>query len=392
MNRTVRARPSRDGDPAAPRPVSRTAIIGAIVRKDLTEFSRDRLWMILTPLTLVLFVTLFWLLPATVDESITVGVAPASLALILERLGELGEGTEGLRIVPFESDEALGAAVASGQSVTVDGAEERVAIGLSFPEGFALRMALGQTTTVRVYSSADVPIELRAAMTSAVREMAYTISGASLPVTLPEQEQIVLGVDRAGAQVPMRERMRPMLAFFVLLVESLALASLIASEVGSRTVTAVLVTPARVTDVVLAKGVTGTLLAFGQAVLLLLVTRSFDGNAPVLLAAVLLGAVLMAGVALLTGSAGRDFMTTLFLGVLFLVPLMVPAFTLLFPGSASAWVQALPSYGIVQAMVGAASYGQGFAELAGHFATAALWTVAVFALGWLTLSRKVATL
>jgi ABC-2 type transport system permease protein len=229
-------------------------------------------------------------------------------------------------------------------------------------------------------------------MTSAVREMAYTISGASLPVTLPEQEQIVLGVDRAGAQVPMRERMRPMLAFFVLLVESLALASLIASEVGSRTVTAVLVTPARVADVVLAKGVTGTLLAFGQAVLLLLVTRSFDGNAPVLLAAVLLGAVLMAGVALLTGSAGRDFMTTLFLGVLFLVPLMVPAFTLLFPGSASAWVQALPSYGIVQAMVGAASYGQGFAELAGHFATAALWTVAVFALGWLTLSRKVATL
>lgn len=392
MNRTVRARPSRGGDPSAPRPVSRTGIIGAIVRKDLTEFSRDRLWMILTPLTLVLFVTLFWLLPATVDESITVGVAPASLALILERLGELGEGTEGLRIVPFESDEALGAAVASGQGVAVDGDEERVAIGLSFPEGFALRMALGQATTVRVYTGADVPIELRSAMTSAVREMAYAISGASLPVTLPEQEQIVLGVDRAGAQLPMRERMRPMLAFFVLLVESLALASLIASEVSSRTVTAVLVTPARVADVVLAKGVTGTLLAFGQAVLLLLVTRSFDQNAHVLLAAVLLGAVLMAGVALLTGSAGRDFMTTLFLGVLFLVPLMVPAFTLLFPGSASAWVQALPSYGIVQAIVGAASYGQGFAELAGHFATAALWTVAVFALGWLTLSRKVATL
>jgi ABC-2 type transport system permease protein len=392
MNDTARMRPARRGDPRAPRPVSRAAIVGAIVRKDLTEFSRDRLWMILTPLTLILFVTLFWLLPATLEESITVGVAPASLAHVLERLGDVGEGTEGLRIVPFESDEALGAAVASGRPVPVEGGEERVAVGLSFPEGFALRMALGQPTTVRVHTGADVPVELRSAMTSAVREMAYAISGAALPVTLPDQERIVLGVDRAGEQVPMRERVRPMLAFFVLLVESLALASLVASEVSSRTVTALLVTPARVADVVLAKGVTGTLLAFSQAVLLLLVTRSFDANAPVLLAAVLLGAVLMAGVALLTGAAGRDFMGTLFLGVLFLVPLMVPAFTLLFPGSASAWVQALPSYGIVQAMVGATSYGQGFADLAGHFATAALWTAAVFALGWLALSRKVATL
>jgi ABC-2 type transport system permease protein len=245
---------------------------------------------------------------------------------------------------------------------------------------------------VSVYLDADVPVELRSAMTSAVREMAYAISGATLPVTLPDQEQIVLGVDRAGEQVPMRERVRPMLAFFVLLVESLALASLLASEIASRTLTAVVATPARVADVVLAKGLTGTLLAFGQAVVLLLVTRSFDQNAHVLLAAVLLGAVLMAGVALLAGSAGRDFMSTLFLGVLFLVPLMVPAFSLLFPGTASAWVQALPSYGIVQAMVGAASYGQGFAELSGHFLTATLWTVAVFALGWLALSRKVATL
>jgi ABC-2 type transport system permease protein len=223
-----------------------------------------------------------------------------------------------------------------------------------------------------------------------VREIAFSVSGATLPVTLPDQEEVVLGVDRAGAQVPLRERMRPMLAFFVLLTESLALASLLATEVGSRTVSALLVTPARVSDVIAAKATTGTVLAFSQAFLLLLVTRSLDQNAAVVLTAVLLGALLMAGVALLAGAAGRDFMGTLFLGMLFLIPLMVPAFSLLFPGSASGFVQALPSYGIVQALVGASTFGQGFGDLAGHFVTGTAWALGVLALGWLVLARRVA--
>lgn len=372
--------------------VSRFAIVLAIVVKDLLEFSRDRLWMILTPFALVMFAVVFWLLPATVDETITVGVAPESLALVLERLGAAGDrSAEGLRVLPFESEEALAEAVASRARVPIDAGEERVAIGLSFPEGFGLAMALGRPTTVRVYLDAGVPDEVRSAMTSAVREIAFSVSGAALPVTMPDQEEIVLGVDRAGAQVPMREQMRPLLALFVLLTESLALASLLATEIGSRTVSALLVTPARVSDVIAAKATTGTVLAFSQAFLLLLVTRSLDQNAAVVLTAVLLGAVLMAGVALLAGAAGRDFMGTLFLGMLFLIPLMVPAFSLLFPGSASGFVQALPSYGIVQALVGATTFGQGFGDLSGHFLTGTAWALAVLALGWLVLARRVAT-
>ena len=52
----------------------RAAIIRAIVVKDLREFSRDRLWMVLTPLMLVFYVGILWLLPSTVDETINVGI------------------------------------------------------------------------------------------------------------------------------------------------------------------------------------------------------------------------------------------------------------------------------------------------------------------------------
>lgn len=364
---------------------TRAAIVAAIVRKDLLEFSRDRLWMALTTVALALFALVFWLMPDRVDETIRVGVAPASLAGTLRQLA-LDDDQVGLDVIGFETEDALRAAV------TGEGdAGRSVQVGLALPEAFALRVATRQDVTVRVYVEASVPTEVRGAMTSAVRELAFVLSGAALPVTLEGGDVVVLGDDRAGDQLPLRERMRPLLVFFVLITESLALASLISAEVASRTVSAIVVTPARVADLLTAKGLTGALLAFGQALLLLLITRSLVGDVATLLLAVLLGAVLVSGIALLTGSTGRDFMGTLFVGVAFLIPLMIPAIALLFPGSASVWVQALPSYGVLQALVGASSYGRGVVELAPHLASGAAWAVAVFALGWWALARKVAT-
>ena len=362
----------------------RAAIIVAIVRKDLVEFSRDRLWVMLTALALAMFAAIFWLMPDRVDETIRVGVTPASLAATLDRLALEG-GEAGLHVVGFESEAALRDAVAGEGD---PGA--RVIAGLALPEAFALRVATRQDVTVRVFLGADVPTEVRGAMTSAVRELAFALTGAGLPFDLEGGDVIVLGEDRAGDQVPLRERLRPLLVFFVLITESLALASLLSAEVAAKTLSAIVVTPARVSDLLLAKGLTGTVLAFSQALLLLVITRSLVGDVPALLLATLLGAVLVAGIALLTGATGRDFMGTLFMGMLFLVPLMIPAFALLFPGSASAWVQVLPSYGVLQALVGASSYGQGVLELAPHLAAAAAWAAAVFAFGWWALARKVA--
>ena len=48
-----------------------------------------------------------------------------------------------------------------------------------------------------------------------------------LPVSQPEQELIVVGEDRVGAQISPQERMTPLIAVLVLLVESMALAGLV---------------------------------------------------------------------------------------------------------------------------------------------------------------------
>ena len=72
--------------------MSRLGAIAAIARKDLTEFTRDRLWMILSPLALVLLAVVFWLLPAQDDRTVVVGVAPGALATALDLAARTGVG------------------------------------------------------------------------------------------------------------------------------------------------------------------------------------------------------------------------------------------------------------------------------------------------------------
>ena len=372
----------------------RAAVVRAIVAKDLREFSRDRLWMVLTPLMLVFYVGLLWLLPNTVEESINVGVYARGLT------GQFAEAFDsdavsaetGLRVVPFDSPEALEAAVVDGTEVEVEGGTHSVEIGMVFPDDLAPSLAAGEPATVSIYVDAAVPAEVQTAMSAFVREATYAMAGVELPVSQPQEELIVVGEDRVGAQITPQDRMTPLIAVMVLLVESMALAGLVAVEIQSRTAKAVVTSPASVGDLLTAKGLTGTVLAFSQAGLVLLLVGAF-GPEPLLLAlALLIGSVMTAGFGMLAGSAGRDFMTTIFISMVFIIPMAVPAISALFPGAASAWVQVLPTYGFIETIVGVTAYGESWADVTGFLLMSAVWCVVIFAAGWFILRRRVEAL
>lgn len=356
-----------------------TTAIGAIVAKDVKAFIRDRFYFFMTILGLVFYVGAFWLLPSTVDETIEMGVAQTGLDAYFEGLATDG----GLEVTPYASAETLETAIRSG---------EGPAVGLAFPPNFGADIAAGKQTTVSLFVTAEVPAEVRRGLSSMVRELAYLAAGNPPLVTLPNEKEVLLGVDRAGDQVSLRETMRPMFVFFMLLVEMMALATLVATEIQQRTVSAILVTPTTVTDFLIAKAILGTVLAFSQAVLLMLLIGSFGSNSAVLLITLLLGAILMTGFGLWAGSAGRDFLSIIFWSMLFLIPLAIPSIAVLFPGSAAAWVRALPSWGLVEAIVGATAYGDGFGDLAGPLISLTGWCVVAFAAGLLVLKRRVVRL
>ena len=129
----------------------RTHAVTAIVAKDLRLFTRDRFYAFVSGLGLVAYAALFWVLPATVEETVPVGIhLPGAEALIEAGLEDAAE--EGLTVTVFESAAALEQAVAEGDDVVA---------GLDFPPGFLHATARGEATTVRVLLAGDAPAPLR---------------------------------------------------------------------------------------------------------------------------------------------------------------------------------------------------------------------------------------
>jgi ABC-2 type transport system permease protein len=383
------------------RNVSRRSIVASIVKKDLIEWTRDKFWMAISALVLVMFGIMFWLMPDSVDETIHVGIYPATLGEVFAQAAAADQDASGVLVAGFDSREALVSAIEEGRKVVVQGEEQNIQIGLAFPADFTSSAFSGEPSTVHVYVDGTIPVDVTNAMAAMVRELAYAarilaLGGnpeAAFPVTLPEQEIMILGEDRAGNQVPYREQMRPMIAFIMLLMESLALAGLIAVEIQTKTVTALIVRPARTADVLWAKSITGVLLAFSQVLLILAITNSFaNSHVLALPAAAAVGAVMATAMGMLTGAAGKDFMGTLFYGLFFLIPFFIPALAVLFPGSASWIVKVIPSWGIIETMVSATTYETVWKDVAGPLAYSAAWCVVLLAAGWLQLERKLQTL
>ena len=378
---------------------SRAGIVAAIVAKDLRSFASDKLWLVLTPLSLLTVVVGFWLAPGSVDDSIHVGVCPPSALALMQRVqAEESEEAEGVILVPFDDEERLAAAV-RGDLEGASEDEEQVALGLAFPDDLDRAIRAG-TAEVSFYVTSSVPAPLRRAFAGEVRELGFALeavaagreAGTTLPVTYPDAADMVLGEDRASAQVAMRDKLRPMMAIFILMLGTIAISGLVAVEIEHRTVTAMLVTPATSGDLLAAKCITGTLLGAGQALAFLAITASFGAHWPTVVLLMLLGALMMAALGMVAGTAGRDFMSTMFLAVALIVPMAAPTFAALFPGSTSLVILAMPSWGFTEAMVGLMGYGRTPSELLVPILTCAGWTAGLLLLALALLRRRVEAL
>jgi ABC-2 type transport system permease protein len=351
-----------------------------IVVKDLTAMSRELIFVFMTVLGIVTFVVLYWVLPDSPDDTITLGVRGEGLELAINAMA--GESEEGLGIHFFSDTESLRAAVENRD----------VEVGLNFPDGFVADIVSGEQVTVTIFARPNLPPEITTAMSSMVRELAYAMAGYQIPITEPDEETVILGFDRAGEELALRDRMRPLYAFIVLIMEAVALGALIAAEVQRRTIVALLATPTRLADILTAKILVGTSVAFSEAMLVMLLIQGFGPVPGVVIVALLLGAIMVTGVAMIAGSAGKDLVATMLIGIVLLVPLAIPAFSVLIPGTAAPWVRVLPSYSLVQAVVDVSFYDAGWADSVRSLLTLAGWCVVFAAGGVLILARRVTRL
>jgi ABC-2 type transport system permease protein len=345
-------------------------IIKALVSKDFFLFFRNRFIGIVTVLGLVFYILFYFLLPRAVNESLEIGLYVPVALPAFEQVQ-----AEGLVIDAVESEEVLKKAVIDGQYVA----------GIALPADIINSLMSGQKPKVSLYFASDTPEEIKIAVEVIVRELAYQQAGQPLTVEINEE---ILGTDMAGMQVPPRDRMRPLLAVFLIMFETFGLANLIAEELERGTVRALLVTPMTVKDLFVAKGIFGIGLAFGQAVFFMAIVGGMNHQPLIILVALLLGSTLATAVGFLVGAVGKDFMSVLAWGMVIFIILSIPAFGAMFPGSVTGWVKVIPSYYLVDTVHRVASFGAGWGDIWLNLLILLAFDLALVWIGILGIRRK----
>jgi len=345
-------------------------IVSALIAKDFKLYFRNRFFALITVLALVAYIAIYFVLPRTVDETLDIAVYAPVLPPILEQAG-----SQGLELELMESEEQLKEAVVGGEYLA----------GVVVPPDLMDKLISGEKGRLDVYFSAETPEELRNSIKVLLEELAYLQTGQMLSVRVSPE---VLGRDMVGIQIPIRDRLLPMLAVVILMMEMLGLASLISSEVVSRTVQALLITPMTVRGLFAAKLIMGASLAFAQALLFMAATGGLSQQPLIIILALLLGAIMVTGIGFLVASGSKQMTTVMAWGMPAIIVLSVPAFGVLVPGTVSDWVKAVPSYYLVDAVYQAANFNTGWSDLWNNLLVLLGFDIAFVWLGIMVLGRK----
>ena len=345
-------------------------IVWALIAKDFTLFFRNRFFAVVSVLGIVAYAVIYFVMPASVDEKLDIGLYAPVIPPVFEQL----QG-EGLSLEEVDSVDALKEAVIEG----------RYLAGVALPPDIMEKLATRSKVTVDVYFASDTPEELKDAVTNLIQELAYMQSGQMLAVDISEE---IIGPDMLGMQIPPRDRMLPFFAIFIILTETLGLSSLISEEIEGRTAQALLITPMTVKGLFLAKGITGVSLAFGQALLFMVVTGGLSQQPLIILVTLLLASSLVTGIGFLLASAGKDLMSVMAWGLPAMIILAVPAFGVMFPGAVSDWVKVIPSYYLVDTVHLSANFGLGWGDVWQNLLILLGFNIAFIGLGIIALRRK----
>jgi ABC-2 type transport system permease protein len=332
-------------------------MIAALIQKDLKLYFRNRFFALITALGLVAYLVIYFLAPDTTEQDLGLAIwmetpAQAAMESPLEALGNIEQ-------YPTEAD--LTRAVEEGRHVAGLVLTERDLAALQQREPRRLRLLFAPGTPAEVQTSYS------SVLTIALND---ALAGGGLATRVRGQEE-VLGPELLGAGLSLRQRLLPMLLLMILVVEVMGLATLIAEERARGTAQALLVTPLSLSGFFTSKTIMGVGMAFTQVLLLVLLTGQIVKSPALILVTLLLGSLFVTGLSFLIASVARDMMGVIAWSMMLLVVLAIPAFTILFPGTATAWVDAIPTFYLVDTLHRVINFDAAWSDVARN-----LWILA----------------
>jgi ABC-2 type transport system permease protein len=327
-------------------------MIAALILKDLKLFFRNQFFAVITVVGLVAYIAIYFLLPSEVDDAFNLAIYMENPAqtTVDESIAEFVDYTL------FDSEAEMVAALE-------DDAGEYF-IGLSISEEEAAAMVNGESVEIAAFYRPGIPVETK----QVYDDLLVVMANAANPAAAADfgrinESHVVLGNDMLDAPITVRDRIIPMLLLFILSVEVLGLATLIMREVESGTARALVTSPLRLHQFFASKALMGMILAFSQLFILVAITGKISTSPLLLTTTLLLGSFLIVGIGFIVAAISKDNMSVLAWGMFIILLFGIPAVAVMLPGLATAWVEVIPSYFLIDALYRILNFDAGWADV-----------------------------
>lgn len=351
-------------------------MIGALVLKDFKLFFRNKFFAIITVLGLVTYAALYFLLPTEVEESFAVAMYfedPAA-TFVDDQFSEYFD------YALFDTESEMISALEDGDVYLM---------GISISSEQAQAISMGQKAVIDAYYAPNIPTEIR----SVYDDMLMVVVNGANPTLAAQFGRInetseVLGDDLAGAEIPLRDRIVPLLFLFILAVEVMGLGTLIMQEVEVGTARAILTTPLHISQFFTSKAIMGMTLSFGQLAFLMLLTQSISDKPLLMIVTLLAGCFMITGFGFLIAAISKDNMSVLAWGMLVVIVFSIPSFSVMLPGLATGWAEVIPSHFLVDSLHRILNFGADWADVSGNVLILLVTGLVTLGLSTIVLRRK----
>ena len=337
----------------------------ALLRKDLRLGPRSPvfLWAIALPVVMTLLIqgifgTLFQPVPR-------LGVVDLGASEISSALAE----REGLDVRFLEGADELKRQV---EAHDLDG-------GLILAAGFDEAVRSGERPLLELYLSGESLASDRVVLAVTTIDLVRQVEGRAPPV---EIEVVRLG----GDALPMSDRLVPLLVLMALIIAGVFVTSFSMVEERERdTLDAMLATPMRLSEVVLAKGLLGLVLALVMSLVTLALNGVLGGASGPLLAALLVGAVMSVEIGLLYGTVAAQAKTLFTLFKSLNLVIMAPVVFYLFPNWPQWIAKVFPTYWFLDPVFRISVLGAPLSDVAGDLLVAVVICIALVPVLWVAM-------
>ena len=350
-----------------------------LLGKEYTLLFRNKIFLLFSGALLVILIVLYHVLPYEFPtEEPSIAVYSEVDAAEFFRSWEIS--AEAIRYERLPSAEALISSVKKGDQPA----------GIIITEKIWQDIKEGRPADVELYTTAGLAEEHVRSMTFILEivfsAMVYRMEDSSIRIATQE---IFVGENILENKIPLKRQMIPLLVGLLLVMEVFSLGISLVEEKESRSIRSVLAAPVGMGEFLLAKNIAGISVISVQILIFLAAVGALGHRFPLVIWAVLAGAILTTGISAFLAAFSDDMMSLVSKGVFAMIIMVVPLLGVLFPGMLSFWMRGIPTYMLAESINLLIKRGEGICDVGSQLGMLTFLAFAVLSAGVICLRRKI---